>query len=234
MTVDDQIAATRTTPGTLAKAIVAEATSREARLLVLPYQTRSSGAAGLTTDTVEALIRDSLCPLVLVPADSPAVAVTFAVRRIVVPLDGSASAERVLPVVSDVAVLTGSAITLLHVITPASGAARFSFSYPSGMSAAARGYLTRLAERLRTQEMSVDAVLVSGFVDPAINAVAEGQGADLIAMTASRRKGLARLLAGNSSLRVLRSSTIPLMVVPPNASLSPDEYARFGASALVP
>jgi nucleotide-binding universal stress UspA family protein len=158
-------------------------------------------------------------------------------EHILVALDGSANAERVLPHVQALASKFGSRVTLLRATTPAidlipPGAV----GMPAGdltaygrvppelaydqieqtMDAESReaaSYLTVLAERLRDAGVAAEVDYPNDRASEAILDQAIALGADLIAMTTHGRSGLARALLGSVADEVVRRSRCPVLLV---------------------
>jgi nucleotide-binding universal stress UspA family protein len=131
------------------------------------------------------------------------------IKRIVVALDGSAAAERVLPRVEQYADRTGARITLLRAWTPED-------DDPSHSRAArheAERYLDDVADALRRRGVDAECVVVDGAAGPAIVDEADGRHADMIAMTTHARSGVGRLLLGSVAAYVSRNSACPILLV---------------------
>jgi nucleotide-binding universal stress UspA family protein len=149
--------------------------------------------------------------------------------RILVPLDGSARAERVLPYVQPVAAKFGAVVTLLHAGAPpaepmaaAGMPAAVAVSPvlgpgPAGAAGAGAtegaGHLEAVADRLRAHGLTVELEMTEGPAAAAIVAYAEQTGADLIAMTTHGRGGLGRLVMGSVADAVLRRAPCPVLLV---------------------
>jgi nucleotide-binding universal stress UspA family protein len=148
--------------------------------------------------------------------------------RILVPLDGSDLAERVLPYVEALAKQFGSTVILLLatdlprvLLTTGAAPGGTPLAVPvinpkpivEGERRAAAGYLDAVAERLRAGGLTVECEQPNG---PAAETIVEGArrlGADLIAMTTHGRGGLGRLVYGSVADAVLRSAPCPVLLV---------------------
>ena len=158
-------------------------------------------------------------------------------EHILVALDGSANAERVLPHVQELAAKLGSRITLLRATTPAidlipPGAAGMPVGdlpaygrVPPELAAdqiemvvdaetkEAAVYLAGVAQRLSDSGLQVQVDYPNDRASDAILRRAEELGAGLIAMTTHGRSGLARALLGSVADEVVRRSKCPVLLV---------------------
>ena len=144
-------------------------------------------------------------------------------ERIVVALDGSELAERVLPHVEALAEKFGSAVTLLRATAPRgaipidSAAVGVAAVEPESLVEAERGeaaeYLGRVAARLRARGLAVEVAQPEGAPAPVIVEHARGAGADLIALGTHGRGGAERLLLGSVADEVLRHAACPILLV---------------------
>ena len=138
-------------------------------------------------------------------------------KRILVPLDGTPTAEAVLPLLADVARSAGSTVRLLHV-TPVPGHVE---SEAGHVVAYADQEMTRLeAEGLKylesldvlLQGVPVECMVRFGDPVPEILLEAETFGADVIALTSSGRSWWRRALRGSVAARVFRKAKVPVLV----------------------
>ncbi|MCS7044741.1 MAG: universal stress protein [Gemmataceae bacterium] len=178
------------------------------------------------------LMRHVAVPLLLVrprdttvpPGSAPAI------RSILVPLDGSALAEKVLGPAGDLAHLTGAAITLIRVTEPvadvdetAGHTMLFSASLHAEITtvrkrqaAEAEAYLEAAAQRLRAVVPDVRWRLVQAW-NPASAILddAKAHGADVIALATHGQGGLVRLLIGSVADKVVRGAEALVLVYRP-------------------
>ena len=151
----------------------------------------------------------------------------FPFGHVLIPLDGSELAERILPPALELMRLSTSGpsrVTLLTVVEPVlgGGEAGLPFAVPLDPTllqehrAIAEGRLSLVAQRLAAQGVTVDTQVVSATgAGAAIAAEAERVGARLIAMTTHGERGLRRLVLGSVADKVVRSSHIPTLVFRP-------------------
>jgi nucleotide-binding universal stress UspA family protein len=154
-------------------------------------------------------------------------------RKILVPLDGSDCSEAGLAHAIELAKASGAALRLLHVIDV----------YPPGMAMgvewggaeawqtmidAARVQASAVLDRgvaaARAQGVAAESAVVefpAGRVADTIVEEATGHGCDLIVMGSHGRRGFTRLMLGSDAERVLRTTSVPVLIVRgPEASAS--------------
>jgi nucleotide-binding universal stress UspA family protein len=140
-------------------------------------------------------------------------------QRILVPLDGSPVAERILPTVSNVAQAMEAEIILFQVpIAHVTGWTTGDWYIPvQGVLQTpeedAEAYLTSVADGLREQGLEVSTATAIGAVASCIVDFAEANKVDLIAMCTHGRTGLARWALGSVADRVLRAGGVPILLV---------------------
>jgi nucleotide-binding universal stress UspA family protein len=141
------------------------------------------------------------------------------IRRILVPLDGTAFAERALPLAERLARPAGASLVLVRVDTPVSAVTGLDVvAAPLVLNAddvrrADAAYLAGVAERLRAAGGEVRTAVLDGDVAGALRDACAREGVDLIVMTSHARGGLARLLLGSTAERVLHDGPgVPVLV----------------------
>lgn len=133
-------------------------------------------------------------------------------RRLLVPLDGSAAAETVLTDAVEVARAFDAVIILLHVLAPASGAMAWKQDtpLPDGLDAAT--YLGRHQRNLAATGLTVQRVLRVGDPATQILACGDARHADVIAMATHGHRGVRRWLLGSVTEDVLCKTNTPVLV----------------------
>jgi nucleotide-binding universal stress UspA family protein len=134
--------------------------------------------------------------------------------RILVPLDGSALAEAVLPAACSLATRLGATVLLLHVLELEPPAAVHGEPH-LGDAAGALDYLEREATELRRAGITVESHVHERRVEDVARAVdmhAHEFGADLIAMCAHGRSNLRARLIGSIAERILRAGSVPVLL----------------------
>jgi nucleotide-binding universal stress UspA family protein len=154
---------------------------------------------------------------------------------ILVPLDGSTSAERALPVAEHLAELTLSKLEVVMVHQPAplwyvpeSGAGFTGFDH--AVRRRELVYLERVAGRFSTgTRLSADSTLLDGDVVREIDEFVQHHSVDLVVMTTQSRAGLSRLWQGSVADGLVRSLQIPVLVIHParDATVRPPAIRRI-------
>lgn len=125
-------------------------------------------------------------------------------KRILVPLDGSATAEQALPHAQAMARQFGSHLILLRVTK----------TKPSTQDREERvKYLNDWVSRLQTEGLSAEAQLEEGDPAQIIVDEAESEKVDLVVMCSHGRSGLSRWVYGSVAERVLNNVHCPLFFV---------------------
>jgi nucleotide-binding universal stress UspA family protein len=85
-----------------------------------------------------------------------------------------------------------------------------------------RAKLDALVADLAKHGVKASAALVEGSPDSAVPDYAKARGADLIVVGTQASTGLTHALLGSVAERILRTSVVPVLVVPKNMSIAPD------------
>lgn len=134
-------------------------------------------------------------------------------HSILLPLDGSPLAERVLPEVRRLALRKECEIILVRAVVPPP--VENSIMALDAMLSAAREYLLDVRDRLAREGFRVRAVIRPGSAVGVILEVAEEENATLLALATHGETGLKRLLVGSVAEDLLRRSPIPMYVIRP-------------------
>jgi nucleotide-binding universal stress UspA family protein len=208
--------------GPVAPTLAAHARAIDADLIVLT----SHGHSGFTHlwlgSVAETLVRGSGVPLLLLRPDASGAAGPF--RRILAPLDGSATAEEILPHAAGLAALEGAELCLMRVIDtlPVPEIMPFAEHYRMGEAliaearAQAEAALERAAERLRAGGASVSTLVTEGAQPTrAILEVCASRSVDLLALATHGRGGLRRAFLGGTADKLLRGAALPALIYRP-------------------
>lgn len=142
-------------------------------------------------------------------------------KKILVPLDGSTLAEKVLPHAQALAKSEGAELVLLRVPLPPRP--EFLMRNPALGTAIIQDaeietetYLQKEVAELTKEGAHVVSLIREGPVPETILQAAEEVHADLIAMSTHGRSGLQRMLVGSVADKVVNLSPIPVMLIHPN------------------
>lgn len=139
-------------------------------------------------------------------------------KRILVPLDGSELAERIVPHVEAIAKGTGAEIILLRITDPmhatiAAEAPAEARKWLEFDQAKAAKYLEGVAKRLQDAGLTTKLDVAVGEPAVEILTVAEKEDVDLIAMMSHGVTGLRHFDRGSVAEKVLKSSVRPVLMV---------------------
>lgn len=186
--------------GPPAATIAKTAILTRADLIALSARGASRATRFLMGGTAERLLRLSSKPLYIVHSSlKPAKLRPLRLEKIVVPLDGSALSESVLPFAADLAAWYQGRIFLVHVRsvrTPAGDPER----------------LDQLAGLLRARGISATVRIMTGDAVEQILTAVKRHGADLIAMNSHGRGGFAKLFLGSVAEEIIHAGSVPVFV----------------------
>jgi nucleotide-binding universal stress UspA family protein len=140
-------------------------------------------------------------------------------KKILVPLDGSELAECVLPHVKAIAAGDGTGqVILLRVVEPLPAgtppAIDFEIVRKAGVKAAEE-YLARTKTELIKEGLNVEAQVLIGRPAETIIEFAQRNKVDLITLATHGRSGITRWVLGSVADRLVRSSSIPVLLIRP-------------------
>lgn len=178
--------------------------------------------------TTENLLHHGEFPLLVVPAWARPP--RRGIRRLAVPLDGSAAAERVLPLARFVARQTGASILLVHCAQEIQemerlhadlwGAVRRTpevLALERALERLRRDLVRRfgrLAQRLKRGGVRrAEALFVQGPFPEEFLRLARRRGADLVALSVRGHGALRHALLGSKTSRLVQSAPVPVLVV---------------------
>lgn len=193
-----------------------------ADLVALTTHGRGGLARAWLGSVADGLLRHLEVPMLLVHAGEAAVApgTELRLQRILVPLDGSTVAEAAVEPALALARVVGGSLTLLSVVVPffPPGSLAVASTMPPAieiepMIDQANAYLAGVAERLRTESLTVH-THVSLHTNPgtAILDFAAEHGMELVALSTRGRGGVSRLVLGSVADKVIRGSSVPVLV----------------------
>ena len=157
-------------------------------------------------------------------------------QSILVPLDGSALAEQALTVAATLAGRMHAGLHLVHVHAPpvADEFAQYGAASQAARESAER-YMLETADRLRAAHGgTVSATVLDGRPASAIATHSAATGADLIVMSSHGRTGASRFWLGSVADALIRSASIPVLVVRGGDDTTPEREQSLFSRILVP
>lgn len=213
--------------GTVADALAGYARRHDVDLIVISTHGRTGFARLSMGSVTDSLIRATTIPVLVVKPPrsylNPQVGKAF--KRIVVPLDGSALAEQIIPRIATLAEMEGSEVTLLYVLKPHNYSQEQiqdpTLPWWEKDIASAQAYLFPIATRLRRRGFTVSSDIVIGEnVPEKIAEFARCEKADLIAIATHGRGGLSRMLYGSVTDALTRTARVSVFVFHPSAKFA--------------
>jgi nucleotide-binding universal stress UspA family protein len=160
-------------------------------------------------------------------------------EKILVPLDGSALAQAILPYVMVVAKGFHSRVILFHVAETALDhedpeQKTYADETMERIRPMAENYLAGVADELRKERIDVETKVVKGRAAVQIVEHADKENVGLIAMSTHGRSGLARLVTGSGIDKILRVCEQPVLLVRPRDEGAGGEAAGRLSKIIVP
>lgn len=197
-------------------------------LIAMATHGRSGAKRWLLGSVTEKLLHATKNHLLLVRPAGEGASGVAPLTSVIVPLDGSGLAERVLPIVSECAIGLQLEAVLVRVteriytappeaFLPVFGAMPNFSEVWEQARAEAEQYLTGKVEHLRAQGVNnVSSIVLEGGTDGAageIIDIAQKTPNNLIAMSTQGASGLGRWLMGSVTERVVRYSNDPVLII---------------------
>jgi nucleotide-binding universal stress UspA family protein len=204
--------------GDVASQIVDTAQTAGVDLLVMSTHGYSGVTRWLLGSTAEKVLRSAPCPTLIVRNEAP-------LRRMLIPLDGSALAEQALPQALALAGVLNCQVVLLRVVAPVRVEVVEGVLVEPGLAnrmqddayVEADKYLKRITETYARPGLILHAEVRTGPPADQILAFAEAAPSDVIAMATHGRTGLRRWVYGSVTEKVLRTAHGSMLVVRPPA-----------------
>ena len=217
--------------GTPADMIVDRAAEQPGTLIAMTTHGYSGPQRWLLGSVAEKVLHVTTNDLLLVRPAGRETSGEARLNTVLVPLDGSELAEKVLPMVTNLAACLKLEAVLVHVLirfyfgSPDAFLPMFGANIPNQQelwaqaSAEARQYLSEKVEQLRAAGLPhVSSVLIEGSAEGAAAAIvdlARKTSENLVAMSTHGRSGIGRWMLGSVTERVVRHSTDPVLVIRP-------------------
>jgi len=139
-------------------------------------------------------------------------------KRILVPLDGSENAEKVLPIVVAEAQCHKAVVVLLRVIAPLRQSLMASPNLLAQifeeLELFAKENLEELAEKIRAEGLEVETIIERGQPAQKIHETAQNESCNLIIIGTHGETGNPRWRSGNVANKIIRTqSPVPVLVI---------------------
>jgi nucleotide-binding universal stress UspA family protein len=141
-------------------------------------------------------------------------------KRIVVPVDGSATAQKALVTALQMAREARGCVHLVHVVEGMTSMAvpygAYSGEVTEVMRQSGRNILDNALELARAEGVPADTQLFDSFDDRLAEVVADSAtrfNADLLVVGTHGRRGLGRVLMGSGAEQIIRLSPVPVLVL---------------------
>jgi len=201
--------------GAPAETIVEVAAECHARMIAMATHAYSGLTRWALGSVADAVLHTADVPVLLVRGNAPAPKHAMALKRIIVPLDGSELARQALPTAIELADFAHAEVVVVQAITPSIE------DYLSVESPVAELRDNLRAQALHEYEQHVGgghpaAVTAAVLVGHAAQAIAEEvdwRHADLIVMATHGYSGLRRWVRGSVADQLLHATTTPLLLV---------------------
>jgi nucleotide-binding universal stress UspA family protein len=228
------VATTHLVRGDPAAAILDAAKDESVAMVIMGTHGRGGVDRWGVGSVADQVMRRNTKPTLLVrlpytPASGQTPIRSVALRRLLVPLDGSPLAEAALPLATELATATGAQLVLLRVepwltvgSAPYGAVAEFT-KMEDEAAAAAANYLAAVRQRLPAG-LSVDTVVLRGRPTTSLVDFALYEQVDLVIMTTHGRGGLRRLVLGSVADHVVRAG-VPALLIPPQAVVEAKDSA---------
>ena len=206
--------------GDAAQTIADVATKIQADLIAMTTSGRTGFSRWAMGSVADRVIHIAHQPILLIRNQEVAPP-DYAIRRILVPVDGSALAETALFQASLIAQDQGAELVLLRVVEPLSNWQKkilLEGSYSDALlekerQQDAERYLADCTATLQTQQLSVTSHLYRGNASETILRLVDQEPFDLVVMSTHGLSGYSRWVYGSVTGKVLHSARCPLLLI---------------------
>jgi nucleotide-binding universal stress UspA family protein len=202
--------------------IIEQAAADKNTLIAMATHGRSGLNRWMLGSVTEKVLRGCENPLLIVRAsDAIDAGGKAALKTVIVPLDGSEVAERILPLVTSLARALDLDLVLVRaysipytVYSGSDGYSAIDFEeLTASLKEEAAQYLEQKSEELKKQGLKVSHVAKEGLSADEIIALGRATSQNLIAMSSHGRSGVRRWVLGSVTETVVRHSEDPVLVV---------------------
>jgi nucleotide-binding universal stress UspA family protein len=213
--------------GTVAESIQDHAKLVKADLIVMSTHGRGSFVRFWLGSVADAVARHSTVPTLLIrPNEQQGAELTNRpfVKSIIVPLDGSELAERIIGPATRLGRAVGAEyclVLVLDAVEDIENLAKMKIDapgawFPEATEAKALSYLDKVADQMASHSLKVHRKIIRhGSAAEAILHYAQAHANPLIAVATHGRSGIRRVLFGSVADKIVRGSTMPVLVYHP-------------------
>lgn len=184
-----------------ARGIVAAAEELKADLIVMGRRGTRGLARMMVGDATAKVIGWATCPVLVAPR-----AARLWEKRVLLATDGSPCSEAATGAAGQLARHSGLPVSVVSVVTS---------SHSDARRVEAQRAVDAAMQRLKNLGLEADGQVIEGRPDEAIASAAEASGADLIVVGSHGRSGLAKILLGSVTERLIGQAGCPVLVVKP-------------------
>jgi nucleotide-binding universal stress UspA family protein len=194
-----------------------EATS-DVDLILIATHGRSGIARWWLGSTADEVIKESACPCLVIGPNVDVDLAAYEVHRILVPVDGSETAEQALPLAAFIADKTGATLDLIRAMSLTAisydpGMSMYSAELITSMEDSVKAYLQQVGQKLGNRK--VETYMVMGAAGEMLLEHMKEKPADLVVSTTHGRRGVKRAALGSTTDRLLHGSA-PVLIFRPS------------------
>lgn len=203
--------------GSVAESIIHYAQEQNVQLIVISSHGRSGLSRWVYGSITDKVLRQSCCATLIIREQVEQIAGKF--KKILVCLDGSALAEKVLDSALSLAQCSQAEIILLRVVEPANllfdmeTADQVQESVNALERGEAEAYLNNLMQKIPPTEGALSSRTLLGAPADTIIDFAQEQQVDLIAMSSHGRSGVSRWIYGSVAEKVMRGAKCATLIM---------------------
>jgi nucleotide-binding universal stress UspA family protein len=208
--------------GPVAEEVLAAASKHTADLIIIATHGRDGLARLRLGSVADKVVRHAECPTLVIGPNVQAGLAPYALRRILVPLDGSTLAEEALPVATWIAKANGAEVDIVRsvsLVVPGDGVydgMDYSLDLLTAIENGARDYLAGVVERLRG-DVPIRAELLRGAPGIQILEYLKSAPSELVVIASHGRAGIIRTALGSVADRMLHGPAPVLILRPEQA-----------------
>jgi nucleotide-binding universal stress UspA family protein len=202
-------------------------------LILIATHGRSGLARWWLGSVADQVIRESKCPVLVIGPNVKVDIEHYNVKRILLPLDGSETAEQALPLASWISRVTGAELEVVRAMSLTAvaydpGVSMYSGELVTAMEDSVKAYLEKLGRSL--EGLNARTTMLIGTPGEQLLQYEEENDVDLVVATTHGRSGLKRAALGSVTDRLLHGSS-PVLVLRPDEEESSALMAAAGAGA---